>query len=772
MVRASPIQTAFNAGEFSPFLEGHINLEKFGASARTIQNLICLKQGPLVRRGGTKFVKEVKTSANDTALIPFEFNVEQEYMIEAGDAYFRFYTSNAAITEAAQDITAITKANPAVVTYSGADNYANGNEVFISGVVGMTEVNNKFFLVANVDTGNNTFELQDIDGVDIDSTAYTTYVSGGTVAETYQVTSPYATADLFDANGLPSYQYAQSADVLYIAHGEYETRSLTRSANTNWTVNTMEFVDGPYLPENDTAVTMTLSGTTGSVNVTLSAASAVNGGDGWLSTDVGRLIRFKDPANNWTWLEITARTNATVAVATIKGENASAGTATTSWRIGVYSETTGYPRVVTFFQDRVVLAGNDSYPDRYDLTRTGGYSDTQFQFAPTDRDGTVTDDAAITGTLQSGQVNTIQWAGDDSRGLIIGTAKKEWVVRPDGDNGVLTPSNAKADPFSSIGSAYIQPVQAESGTIFMQRARRKLHDIVYSFERDSLKPRDLTILSEHITSSGVAEIKFQQEPTNVIWMRRTDGKLVGVTYYPDEAVFGAHGHVIGGTDAEVKSIAVIPSADGSRDELWMIVERTINSVTRKYIEYMTPYYTSDIALADAFHVDSGLTYSGSATATVTGLDHLEGETVKVLLNGKSHPDLTVSGGAVTLANDRTGTKIQIGLSNTWAFESQRIEAGSRDGTAQGKTKRISGFVVRLLKTLGLYYGPDSSNTDEYDFEQGKEYDETVALFSGDTEFLRWPYGHDTDGIVYLSHDGAFPAAILSVMPVLTTYDRG
>lgn len=751
-------------------MEGHINLERFPDSCRTVENLLVLKQGPLVRRGGTKFVKEVKDSSDDTALIPFEFNVDQEYIIEAGDEYFRFYTSNAVITETSQDITDITQANPAVVTYSGADNYANGDEVFISDVTGMTEVNGKFFLVSNVDTGNNTFELQDTDGNDIDSTGFTAYSSGGTVAEVYTITSPYATADLFDSNGLPQYQYAQSADVLYISHGEYNTRSLVRTANASWTVNDMEFVDGPYLPENDTTTTLTLSGTSGSVTVTASATTGINGGDGFQSTDVGRLIRWND-GTDWTWLEITAHSSTTSVTADIKGDSPAAGSATTEWRLGVYSETTGFPTVITFFQDRVLLAGASSYPDRYDLTRTGGYSDTKFQFAPSDKDGTVTDDAAITGTLQSGQVNTIRWAGSDDRGLILGTAKREWIVRPSESNEVLTPSNAKADPFSSIGSSYIQPIQAESGTIFAQRARRKLHDIIYSFERDSLKPRDLTIPSEHVTSSGMCEIKFQQEPINTIWMRRTDGVLVGFTYYPDEAVFAAHRHIIGG-DGEAKSIAVVPSADGSRDELWMIVERTIDGVTRKYIEYMTNYFTTGTNKEDAFHIDSGLTYDGSATATVTGLDHLEGETVKVLVDGKSHPDLTVSGGSVTLANDVTGEKIQIGLGFEWKFESQRIEAGSKDGTAQGKTKRITGFVVRLKDSLGLYYGPDSSNTDEHDFDQGKEYDEDISLFSGDTEFLRWPGGHDKVGSIYLSHDGVFPVAILSLMPVLTTYDRG
>lgn len=828
-------------------MDGHINLEKFPDSCRLLQNMLALKQGPITRRGGTMFIKEVKDSADDTALIPFEFNVTQSYQIEAGDQYLRFYTSNAAIVESANIITNATQANPVVIT-STAHGYSNGDEVFISGVNGMTELNGKYYLVANQTA--NTFELTDIDGNNVDGTGFSSYTSAGTAQRVYEIASPYATADLFDSDGLPSFQYAQSADVLYVVHGSYEPRSINRTSDTSWTVNTMILNDGPFLPINDTDTTLTLSGTTGSVTVTASATTGINDGDGFQTTDVGRLIRWKDPANNWTWLKITARASTTSVTATISGDDASATTATTSWRLGVYSDTTGWPTVITFFQNRVLLAGASSYPDRYDLTITGGYSDTTFFFAPSDADGTVTDDAGITGTLQSGKVNTIQWAGSDDKGLILGTAGREWIVRPSTTGNVLTPDNQKADPFSSIGSAYIQPIQAENGTVFIQRARRRMHDIIYSFERDQLKPRDLNIASEHITRSGVAEIKFQQEPINNIWMRLTNGKLIGFTYYPDEAVFAASSHPLGGTDAKVKSISVIPSSDGSRDELSLIVERTVNGTTRKYVEYMTRYYEDDLLKREAVQVDSALTLDAPVTITgatqanpvvvtaashrfsngdfvdiedvvgmtelnnirykiknrtantfeltdtddvnidglaftayasggevrkavdsVSGLDHLEGETVKVMRDGKSHPDVTVSSGAIILLNDTRGSVIQVGLGNTWAFRSQRIEAGARDGTAQGKTKRITRFVLRLLNTLGLKYGPDANTLDEYDFNQGATYNEDLALFSGDTQSLPWPQGYEQDGTIYLENDGVFPATILAVMPQLVTQDR-
>lgn len=778
MVKASPIQGSFNAGEFTPYLDGQIDLQKRRSALRTCQNMIPLKQGALVRRGGTYFIKEIKDSSNRTALIDFQYNTDQIYKIEFGDQYMRFYKDNAIITEAAQNITGITKANPAVVTYSGADNYANGDEVYISSVGGMTEVNGKFYLVANVNTGSNTFELTDIDGNNIDSTSYTTYTSGGTVEEVYEISSPYEQANLFDADNVLQVHYFQSADVVYILSESYAPRALVRNADANWTLNTLTLEDGPYLQLNTTSTTLALSGTSGSVTVTASAVAGINNGSGFLSTDVGRIIRWKDPANNWTWLTITAHTNTTTVTATISGPNASAGTATTNWRLGAYSDTTGWPRTGTFFQDRFVMGGSTDYPDRLDISEKSVYSSTSIGFAPSNAAGTVADDNAISITLPSKQVNRIQWMASDVTGLIVGTSGQEWTIKGDSD-GIIKPSAHPETPISTTKSAYIQPILAESGIIFVQAAKRRVHDMIYSFDIDRLKPRDVTILAEHITKTQILDIKYQQEPLNTIWSYRTDGTLIGMTYYPDQDVFGWHRHVIGGysdagktTQAIVESMIVTPSTDGSRDEVTLIVKRYINGAVRRYIEYITRFYEDDIALEDAFHVDCGLTYDGSATATITGFDHLEGETLKVMIDGKSHPDLTVSGGAITLANNRTASVVQAGLGNIWAIETLDIEAGAVDGTAQGKPKRITDVSLKLLNTLGINYGPNASNYDEYDFNQGIDFDEIPELFTGNTPYFEWPNDYDSYGKMYFWHDGVFPACIQAIMPQVVTYDRG
>ena len=149
-----------------------------------------------------------------------------------------------------------------------------------------------------------------------------------------------------------------------------------------------------------------------------------------------------------------------------------------------------------------------------------------------------------------------------------------------------------------------------------------------------------------------------------------------------------------------------------KTQVYLSVKRTINSVTTRHIVYMSPiYFGTDIE--DAFYVDSGLTYDSTATTTITGLNHLEGETVQILADGSAHADKTVSGGSVTL--DRSASVVHVGYSYDSVVETLRMEAGADDGVSQGKTKRIHGVTVRFIDTVGAEIGPDANNLDRIPF---------------------------------------------------------
>jgi len=749
MPKVSPIYTSFNGGEFSPLLYGRTDFQKYGTGGKTVLNFISTIQGPLERRPGTMFVAEVKDSSKKTRLLEFEFSTTQAYIIEAGENYFRFYKDQAQITESGLTITNITQANPAVVTITGHP-YANGDHVYIDSVVGMTEINIPTrYTVANVTA--NTFELSGID-----STAFTAYSSGGLAYRIYEVTSTFLEAELFDI------KFTQSADVMYLTHPLHAPQTLSRSGHTSWTLADFAFSAGPFETTNSTATTLAASAATGSVTLTASAVTGINDDTGFQSTDIGRFVRIKN--TNWAWGEITAYTSTTVVTVLVK-DGSFPTVATGFWRLGVFSDTTGYPSCVTFFEDRLCFAGSTNNPQRVDGSQNGDYPN----FAPTETDGTVLASNAIAFVLNSNAVNVVRWLQDDERGLFIGTVGGEWILKGTGGAALAANAAPQAVRSTNYGSANIQPERVGKATLFVQKSKRKVRELKYIFQDDGFSAPDTTELSEHVTVGGIDDTTFQQEPYSVVWAVRGDGELLGLTYEKEQNVVAWHRHELGGTSVITETVASIPATDGSRDETWVIVKRTINGGTKRYIEYITPIFDSSTVQADAIFVDSALQYSGAAVSSLSGLDHLEGESVSVLLDGAAHPDVTVTNGAITL--QESGEKISVGLGYVSDFETLRIEAGAADGTAQGKTKRIHRVIFRLNRSLGMKVGPNSSELETQSFREGSDLmDTAVPLFTGDFE-VDWDGDYETEGHIFVRQDQPLPLTIVAIMPHLVTQDR-
>lgn len=689
MPKASPALSAFNAGEWSPLLDGRQDLSKYAIALRRMRNFYPKVQGPAVRRPGTRFVAAVKDSGKAVRLLPFEFSVEQAYVIEAGDAYLRFYRDNGQIE-----------------------------------------------------------------------------VSGAPV----EIASPYGEAQL------PKLRFVQSADVLYLFHPDVFPQKLSRTSHVNWAIAPLVPVDGPYLATNTSATTITPSATSGSITLTASSAAGINDGGGFKDTDIGRHIRIKSGAN-WGWARITAWTSATQVTAAVQA-NLSTTTATKDWRLGLWSGTTGYPAVGTFFEDRLAMGGVRQYPQRVDLSRTGDYEN----FTPTEPNGTVVSDHALAFTLNANNVNAIRWLLDDEKALMIGTVGGEWPLRASNLNEALDAENPPQAKRSTVfGSADVAPIKAGNGILFVQRSGRKLMEQAFSFEDDGFRSGDLTELAEHITAGGMIEIAYQKEPDSIIWAVRRDGTLLGMTYRREQDVVGWHQHALGGrSDADgapavVESIAVIPAADGSRDELWLVVRRRINGQTKRYVEYMEAPLPDDGDQRDSFYVDSGLTGTfEDPEVELSNLGHLEGETVQILADGASHPSRVVVGGKVTL--DRAASVVQAGLAYDHLSELQTLspEAGAGDGTAQGKTKRITNCTIRFHRSLGAKTGPDRETLDPVPELLFRDASTPMgmpnALFTGDS-FVAWPGGYETGGRITIVPVGPFPCTVIAIYPQVVTQDR-
>ena len=386
------------------------------------------------------------------------------------------------------------------------------------------------------------------------------------------------------------------------------------------------------------------------------------------------------------------------------------------------------------------------------------------------RGGTIADDDAIIYTIASNQVNAIRFLSA-TRTLIVGTVGGEFSVSGGGTDDPITPTNILIKKQSNHGCANTDAIPVGNVTLFLQRAKRKIRELAYNFDVDGYVAPDMTILAEHISETGFNEMSYQQEPNQIIWAVREDGQLAGLTYQREQQVVAWHRHIFGGSfstgNAVCESVATIPTND-KEYQTWVIIKRTINGVTRRYVEYINQFDFTETDNTTFNFLDSQLAYSGSATTTITGLDHLEGQTVSVLANGSTHPDRTVSGGSITLA--RSSTKVKVGLPYTSILQTMRIDAGSQNGTSQAKTKRIYNITVRLYESIGVEVGPNLSNMETIPFRSSAQLmDTAIPVYTGDKE-VEFRGNYETDGYIYVRQTQPLPLTVLSLYPELVTND--
>jgi hypothetical protein len=509
----------------------------------------------------------------------------------------------------------------------------------------------------------------------------------------YELVTPYTDVQ---AKQLQSAAYNDS---MFIAHADHHPKVLTRLLSNDWTIADVDFKDGPYLPVNDNInakVTVPVSPTDGvSMSLTWNVASNMSLGAG----DVGRHVRV-GLAGKWSWGKITAVTGpAAATVLIVSGAGGVAGD-TNTWRLGAFYAG-NYPASVAFFEDRLCWSG---VPDS-SRTVYGGYSYLPYTYSPTDKDGVVTDAHGF--ALEIGRSDPILWMKESSK-LQIGTASG--IRSLSGSSGAaLTAKNVSQKLEVRVGAApNVVPEQVGSSTVFAGRTARRLNNMYYDYQVNGLVAPELSIVSEHLFKFKVVDTAYQETPDSILWTCDARGKLTSATLEQAEEVRGFASHDVSGS---VSSIAVMQPED--RDELWMAVTRTINSVQVQYIETLEQPYDEDLtAPADAFFVDCGGTYAGVSTGVITGATWLAGEEVELLADGARLPNTQVSAvGVIILPNGRKASKVQFGKSMPNAVVTLEAPSESDDGSLMGRRKRIFGAILKLLSTQGLRVGAKGKKLD-------------------------------------------------------------
>ncbi|MBU9378705.1 hypothetical protein [Burkholderia gladioli] len=767
MPKASPQQVSFDAGELSPLLGARVDLAKYANGCLTAENAITVVQGPGVRRGGTRYAAPVKNVANESWLAPFIVSDEIAYMLEFGDHYIRFYANRGQLVDGS---TPVEVATP----YALADLTTEDGTFAIR----TTQSADTMYLFHG---SYPTQKLQRLTATSFQLTA-ATFVSGpfATVNSDQSVVitasgqagdiTLTASADVFRASDVGTLFYLEQHDNSY---------HLPWSVHQRILVGDIRRVDArTYLC---TAIGGDVSGefqVTGAETPTHTQGQRADGDFQDLPNDsygaIGAMWLYQH--SGYGMARITAVTDARTATATVTTNDPTDATVipaqivaqgTYKWARSLFNTTDGYPQMGTFWRNRLWVMR-----DRW---LAGSVSADFENFASKDADQQ-TDDSAIVEQLNARQLNKLAWMVE-ADSLLIGMTGDEWVVGPANASNAVSATNLNAARRTSYGSKRIQPVQVGGTILFVQKSGRKLRDFKYDFSSDNYVSTDVTKLADHVTrgtsanGNGIMSMCYQQEPHSVIWAARADGQLIGITYDEEAGrsdVFGWHRHPM--QNAFVECVASMPAPDGEADDLWMIVRRTINGQTVRYVEYLNPVLQDDEDQAEAFYVDAGITYRGAPATSMGNLGHLEGQQVAVLADGAVHPSQKVTAGSITL--EYPASVVHMGIPTRYRLQTMQLNAGAADGTAQGKTKRISNIVTRFSRSLGGAVGPSFADKDlePLNFRKpSNAMDQGVPLFTGDME-SNWRGDYEGQSWICYQNDQPLPVTLLGFFPIVTTQD--
>jgi hypothetical protein len=790
---------SFAGGIISPDMYGRIDDIKYNTGVEVARNFLILPQGPAVNRAGTKFVAEVKDSTVRTRLIPFRYSLEQTMVIEAGEAYFRFHTYGATLqtdvsTPAPWDVATAYSVGD-VVTKSGSSWYCmaanTGNDPdtpanqygatpvitttwsltaaastsIPSGYSPTTSLPTvavagaKYYLTittyetsgrwvvdgegypAYIERVTEVIKYEGYTGVSVTSPSGFWFELPGTdVTEgPYEIPTPYAAADLFDL------RFVQSADVLTITHPNYAPRELRRLGAQSWSLTEITF--------GSTLAAPTIS----SVTPTTGSAASDTQSYSYVATNVS-----DDQLDESNPSAVVSATNQLFDTGALNTITFSGAARRNVYRLsgGIYgfigqTETatmvddniapdisrappqnqdpfaTDWPAAVTYFEQRRAFGGTTLLPQTFWLTKSGTESNLDYSIPVRDND-------AISIKIAARQANNILHMlplGD----LLVFTTSAVWRVTSV-NSDALTPSSVSVRPQTFIGSTNVQPVSTGSAALYAAARGGHVRSLAFDFNAQSYISVDMSLRASHLFDyRSIVALDYAEAATPTVWAVSSDGSLLGMTLVPEQEVFAWHYHDT--FQGEFESICVV--GEGQFDVLYTIVKRTIGEATVRYIERLEPRYFP--SLEESYFVDCGITYSGAATTTITGLDHLEGETVSILADGGVVSPREVVSGAVEL--DVAAELVHVGLPIAADCKTLPLAVDNLPAYGQGRQKNVNKAILRVNRSSGFLVGPNEDTLTPAKIRTTETYGTPPALQTGDVEVDLLPEWNDNGAVV-------------------------
>lgn len=798
-------QSSFAAGEISPALYGRTDLAKYRVGASELRNFFVMPYGGAATRAGTAIVGRCKQQGGAPPRnIPFQFNTLQTYILEFGGGYMRVIKDGGYVLEAGFGINSVTNANPGVFEAIGND-WAPGDQIFIAGALGMTEINSTpgYQYIVDTQPTADTVTFKDLDGNVVDTTSFGVYIASGSGYRVYTLTTPYGVVDL------PLLKYVQSADVMTLTHPDYAPMDLTRTDHAAWTLTTITFAAkvqvpaglvgapvpaGPGTPLLDYYYVATAITDAPSEESVPTAAIVVSNIALNQDTGVNNAILVTAPASGPTPDRYSIYRSRPVA----SGEAAPSVFGYIGQTVDLHFIDANFdpdfsqgppqhanpfsggnnPSCSTYNEGRQVFAATTSQPQTMWFTQPDNYTNM-------DVHSPVRYDDAITVTLTSRQVNAIKHLVSTTV-LIALTSGGAWQITAGSQSDAITPVAIQAKPQSFNGSGDVPPLTIGPDILYVQERGSKPRDLAYNFYINLYAGNDLSVLSNHLFFGfQVQEWAYSEEPNYQILAVRNDGAMLAFTYLKEQDVYGWSKYdSLGdsGTD-KYRSVASIP--EGNEDVAYIITQRVIPGVNGGLFVYYQErqasrnFYVDGVPdVREAWCVDAGVRYTATASQQVlTGLQHLEGATVSLLVDGSTQTPRVVVDGSVTMDQAvEAGTLCLVGLGYVCDLKTLRLDMG--EPSVQGKRKKVSRLNMMVQDTRGLKISParQLSNGDIVfdEYTEVKErstqpYGSPIGLKTGIESLLIRPT-YQIDGMISVRQDYPLPATVLALIPWIVVGD--
>jgi len=750
------LQVNMTRGELTPYLHARVDTEHYQSGLEEARNVVVLRFGGVTRAPGTLYGGAARYANKAARFIPFRFNISQVYAIEAGDQYFRFWVMGSSgperIESAGTPVEVTTPYLEADLRYIQVRQSADVIYIWCRGyqlrtltrnsetswtLATYTPQNGPYlaendtsttltpagtghltpqmtsntvpagYTISNADGSASAYIMFDRDktgNVLIDDVAVgylQVQMSTARVADAYWMTGPtnagmtedYITTWEFQGSNNGSSWVTLDSRVGETGWANSETRYFEFTNKVAYSYYRLSFSGGGGDDANDSvmaelAIHQAASDQT-PFNLTASSTTGINDGAGFLTSDVGRSIRLWGSDGKWRWAEIASRVSSTVVTIRLHGHALPDTRPITRWALGAWSDATGWPNAGGIYEDRLVGVGTTADP-------IGGAASVSQDYDNFTVSDPIVDDDAVSFRMTGGELNEARWVVEN-RDMVVGTAGSLRIVGRNDSNKAFGPSNVRQKPETFVGASAAMPVVVENIILFIDAYETRLYEAAFTYEVEGYLAREVSALSEHLFAVGVVEIGYQSHPHRILWGRRSDGKLLACTYDRDQKVFGVTLVDVGGF---VEGFTFLPG--DKRTDVFMTVRRTIEAATVRYVEALAPFYRADLSDLPPVYASCAVIYDGVAIDTVTGLDHLEGETVAVYGDGVDYGDFDVVDGSVgpILAECQ---QIVVGMRMPWEVKTLRLaQIGNQDGNGLGRKVDIVSAKVDLYESAGVY----------------------------------------------------------------------